>query len=497
MSPAILPRALMHRAAPKLFRMPSRSLYTTNRTKQQVSAVVASLQPDKPTSSRSIPDEDKIVAVDMHQTINDLATNIDTWNRKLKSLLDKDIMRHQWLAVSTPRDPPINPESHRANVVAVHVEDHTLSCNVGGALTKIPNIWLRDNCQCDKCVHAATRQRLLDTFDIPPEIAIESHAVNGKEVHITWNDGHQSSYSLDFFSQACSDPLHRAVARNGLASAECWNSAIAEEPPVVTYPMVIGQDNGLKDLLQKIRTYGFCYIDETPATPNATQEVLERISFIRPTHYGGFYDFTADLASADTAYTNIPLGAHTDTTYFSDPAGLQAFHLLSHTDGSGGASLLVDGFSIARQLRQQDPEAYRTLSTTYVYAHASGNEGISIQPYKAFPVLEHDPATGFLLRVRWNTSDRARIEAPIKDVGTWYDAARKWDQLVKKRENEYWEQLVPGRVLVFDNWRVMHGRSGFTGKRRICGGYINRDDWISKYKMLRDAEGTLERLGTD
>lgn len=25
--------------------------------------------------------------------------------------------------------------------------------------------------------------------------------------------------------------------------------------------------------------------------------------------------------------------------------------------------------------------------------------------------------------------------------------------------------------LVFDNWRVLHGRSAFTGKRRMCGGY--------------------------
>lgn len=25
--------------------------------------------------------------------------------------------------------------------------------------------------------------------------------------------------------------------------------------------------------------------------------------------------------------------------------------------------------------------------------------------------------------------------------------------------------------IVFDNWRVLHGRSSFTGKRRICGGY--------------------------
>jgi trimethyllysine dioxygenase len=240
------------------------------------------------------------------------------------------------------------------------------------------------------------------------------------------------------------------------------------------------------------RKFGFSFVSGVPyQSGEGTKTLLEKIAFIRETHYGGLYDFTADLSSKDTAYTSVALEAHTDTTYFSDPAGLQAFHLLSHTDGQGGASLLVDGFKVARDLLQQDPEAYQVLSTVNIHAHASGNEGISIQPYRGFPVLSHDPATGDLQQVRWNFADRASIELPISEVTKWYDAARKWDTLVKKKENEYWEQLTPGNVLIFDNWRVMHGRSAFTGKRRICGAYINRDDWISKYKILKFGQGDV------
>ena len=33
------------------------------------------------------------------------------------------------------------------------------------------------------------------------------------------------------------------------------------------------------------------------------------------------------------------------------------------------------------------------------------------------------------------------------------------------------ERLADCFVLVFDNWRVMHARSAFEGKRRMCGGY--------------------------
>jgi len=344
-------------------------------------------------------------------------------------------------------------------------------------------------------MHGATKQRLLDTFSIPENIRIKSHVwmEDDKVLRIRWSDGHESTYPRDLLIEATAPLGVKAVLRQGLVNTTTWDSTIGAMPPRINYP---DMEAGFSRFLRKLREYGFCYVDQTPfEDANETKKLLEKIAFIRETHYGGFYDFTADLASKDTAYTNIALEAHTDTTYFSDPAGLQAFHLLSHTDGQGGASLLVDGFKVAEELLETDREAYKILSTVKVYGHASGNEGISIQPYRGFPVLEHDTATGDLIRVRWNSSDRASIELPIEEVETWYRAARKFDALLKKKENEYWEQLTPGRVLIFDNWRVLHGRSSFTGKRRICGGYINRDDWISKFKMSEFGQDeVLKRL---
>lgn len=39
--------------------------------------------------------------------------------------------------------------------------------------------------------------------------------------------------------------------------------------------------------------------------------------------------------------------------------------------------------------------------------------------------------------------------------------------------------------LVVDNHRVLHARSAFTGKRRMCGAYIGLDDWRAKLDALR------------
>lgn len=72
--------------------------------------------------------------------------------------------------------------------------------------------------------------------------------------------------------------------------------------------------------------YGLVFVNGTPFDDAThTKRLLERIGPIRETHYGGFYDFVPDMAKADTAYTNIALPAHTDTTYFTEPAGVSRF----------------------------------------------------------------------------------------------------------------------------------------------------------------------------
>ncbi|KAL0067868.1 hypothetical protein AAF712_005036 [Marasmius tenuissimus] len=235
--------------------------------------------------------------------------------------------------------------------------------------------------------------------------------------------------------------------------------------------------------------FGFSFVSGVPTIPEATEQLTKRIGFIRETQYGKFWEFTSDLSKGDTAYTTMALGAHTDNTYFTDPCGLQLFHLLSHTDGSGGETLLVDGFYVASILKELHPELYSILSRIPVPAHAAGEEGSLYRPSPetGYPVLNHDSLSGNITQVRWNNDDRSAMRnLKAGDVEEWYNAIRTWHSLLTSPDSEYWVQLEPGTAVVVNNHRVLHGRSAFDGKRRMCGAYVGIDEYRSKLAVLSE-----------
>jgi trimethyllysine dioxygenase len=266
-----------------------------------------------------------------------------------------------------------------------------------------------------------------------------------------------------------------------------WGSKIEQSPPTVAYEEVMEGDHGLHRWLKNIDSFGFSFVKGVPATIEATEELARKISFLRETQYGGFWEFTSDLSKGDTAYTGLALGAHTDSTYFTDPCGLQLFHLLSHTEGTGGETLLVDGYYVASILKELHPDLYDLLARIPVPAHAAGEETSLYRPSPplGYPVLDVDQLTGKLNKVRWNNDDRSvmsHLEPGV--VEHWYEAIRTWNKLLKSPDSEYWVQLTPGTAIVINNHRVLHGRSAFDGNRRMCGAYIGMDEFNSKLAVL-------------
>ncbi|KAI9358284.1 hypothetical protein DFJ73DRAFT_622275, partial [Zopfochytrium polystomum] len=346
-------------------------------------------------------------------------------------------------------------------------------------------LWLRDHCRCEKCFHHGTMQRLFDSSQV---VALNLAAVYG--------DKHTSHHPLEWLRQNSYCPNVLLPSDSIQRKIKHWDSSLANYLPTVPYNEVMAGDEGLTKWLKNIDEYGIGFVNGVPPTPEATEALTRRICFIRESHYGAFWDFSANNAHGDTAYTNIPLPAHTDTTYFTDPIGIQLFHLLA--TGTGGSSLYVDGFRAASLLKQRHPTAYSLLSSTPVPTHCAGDADTCIVQRPGYPIFRHDPVSGELLQVRFNNDDRSPVGAPTvgnsaAQVRDFYAALKAWMALLKERDSELWVQLQPGTVVAMDNWRVLHGRSSFTGFRRMCGAYLGHDDYSSRVRNL--VYGRVGRFG--
>ena len=78
---------------------------------------------------------------------------------------------------------------------------------------------------------------------------------------------------------------------------------------------------------------------------------------------------------------------------------------------------------------------------------------------------------------RFNPHDRCTFSyVSYEDAERFYAAYRALGRIIDSPENEFKTKLQPGRMVLFDNWRLLHGRAVFTGKRVMVGCYFTYDD---------------------
>jgi trimethyllysine dioxygenase len=344
-------------------------------------------------------------------------------------------------------------------------------------------MWLRDHCHSKESLHPETLQRQVDTFAIPADITPAKLEISdgGRTLRIVWkHDGSSSVLPAAFLWNIAQDN-----GRDRAAQRRLWDrAAIGDDFPTVSHAEIMSGDEGLLRWLSMVEKYGFALASGVPPSLEDTKELVARIGYVRETIFGGMWDFTANLAFKDTAYTSDAIGPHTDGTYSIDSPGYQLFHCLKF-DGSGGESTLVDGFKVADQIRRSDPLAFEVLSTVKVPAQYLG-DGVHLRAEHTVIGLDHNSD---FAQIAYNNYDRAPFRLATPRMSAFYRALKLFNQLINDPANEITMRLAPGTALLFDNWRTLHGRRSYQGFRRLCGAYLNKEDFESKLRVLRAHKG--------
>ena len=353
----------------------------------------------------------------------------------------------------------------------VYWSDNSLSCYSW--------FWLRDHSESKEDLHPDTKQRQIDLFSEPLNNTVNKIWLDNfsKCIFVKWNDHCESSLSFDLLQAMSVPSLPQSYALN---SSSIWNSSNEiKDFPEITYQELMS-DGGIKTWLKYIQRIGFALVIETPETPEATKELMERIAYIRNSIFGGFSVWDNELDNPDdTAFTSLAIEPHTDGTYVHDAPGLQTLHCIKR-NSTGGENQLIDGLAIAEKMRHENPDAFNILCNIDI-------PGRYIKPdtyLEAHRPLFRVNDNGEVIQVSFNNHDRAPFRLENDLMGKFYDAYKIFHNLANDSTRQFEFMLDPGKVLTFDNWRLLHARSSLTGYRQLCGGYHNREDFESKLRSI-------------
>ena len=190
------------------------------------------------------------------------------------------------------------------------------------------------------------------------------------------------------------------------------------------------------------------------------------------------WTFESNNKKADSAYSNQELRPHTDSTYSNDAPGLQLL-LCCKYDAKGGDSIMVDGFKLANEIKQKYKKHFKTLTTTKVKGSYIG-DGVRLEAKR--PIIKLNEKNNFD-QISFNNYDRAPFRETNQRTINFYKAIKVFDTMANQKQYQWRHILKPGELLIFNNWRVMHGRGAFSGIRKMAGCYINKEDFDSCCRM--------------
>lgn len=322
--------------------------------------------------------------------------------------------------------------------------------------------WLRHNCDVDR--HPTTGERLLDSADLPDELAITAAVIDDGVVRVTWaHDGRVSRYPLDWLRRHAYAVDRAQVPRppSDVASLEL---AGARGPAAVA-----------EELLARVGSHGAAIVRREHANPEAETEAwiaaLEARGLrVIETHFGRIEDLRTDnTTNANTdqlGYTDAPIGLHTDQPFLDRPPRYQLLHGIRTAD-RGGDTVLADGEAAFHYLASIDAEAAALLLQTPVRFHRQQRH-FEREVISPIVTLQDGRA-----HIRSSYFTTAPYQLPFERMAAWYRAHDRFVRLLRDPRHHFAFRLRAGDVLVYDNWRMLHGRTAFTGPRWIRGVYFD------------------------
>ena len=349
-----------------------------------------------------------------------------------------------------------------------------------GGQSQFHYVWLRHNARSPKGLSNDTDVKIDLIPDNPELLSIDHYELDNRFLRVHWhNDDLHTQHDLDDLHASAYDNPSRQARKH---VPKLWEHANADEIPLFEFEQLSTQ-SGLLALLLGIRDYGLVKLHNVPTQAGSIRSVAEKIGTIHVNNYGELFDVKTDVNVDMGSNTGVYLGPHTDEGYRHYPPGISLFHCLKSST-SGGESILVDGFAAARRLQQIDNDAYQTLCTVPVLFQRLAESDEDMRTHARVITTDSD---GDVTGIRFSDRTLPPQDTAEHNMEALYQAIKAFWNIVNSAELKYQYLMQAGDLHIFDNHRVLHGRTAFnpsSGSRHLQQCSVNTDEFHSRLRLL-------------
>ncbi len=346
-----------------------------------------------------------------------------------------------------------------------------------GLRKEIHPFWLRERVNGEKFIDKSTHQRLFDPTQLQENIQIKDLSLHNDFLEVNFNDGASTKIAvIDIFKEFSNINEIKEIKKIK------WDSSFNEQNTFEFYENLF-ETNEMYKALINFYQYGFVIFKNVPTKDNFIVEFANSIGSVRRTNFGEFFNVQSKPNPNDLAYTSLNLAPHTDNPYRNPVPCIQILQCIEN-EVTGGLSTLVDGYTVSEKLKQDYSDYYKILTEVRVRFQFI-DQTIVLEDWAEMIKLDE---SGNFKQVRFSP----RLDfVPLLDkeqLELFYSARKKLSELFNSENYKIEFKLLPGDLLMMDNYRLLHGRTKYSaneGNRFLQGCYIDYDSIEGRLKHLK------------
>ncbi|WP_137156542.1 TauD/TfdA family dioxygenase [Rhizobium sp. FKL33] len=364
--------------------------------------------------------------------------------------------------------------SHSVSLTATGVNVPMLD----GTVAYFNNYWLRDNCPTS--FDSQTRERTFDIFHEADAPKPAKATIQDEALVIEWaGSGHVSRHALSFLAlYAKGEKRHDPADLPRRAWYSDHYPAIARfsQPALKADKALVAQ------WIEAMLVEGVAIITDMPDSNEGLDDLVKLMGHVRPTFFGEYFDVRTHIKPTNLAYTAKALEMHTDTPAEDEAPGVQFLHCRANSV-SGGQNLFLDGVAVANDLKKEFPEDFALLSGTDIPYYCEHDHYDMRSRQRVIELDQHGEVSG--VTISQHMADI--FDLPQDFLDTYYPAFCRFGRMLQSDKYLMRFRLEATECIVFDNHRIVHGRSAYSateGDRYLRGCYADRGEMRSTYRAL-------------